>query len=210
MAAEPLATLIGRNARRIRSDANLTLDRVASEVSALGHTWSHSRVAAFERGDVSPTLPIILVVCAALARLLGKDVTLADLTVSDDPVQLTEGLAAEASAVSAVLGGASAAAIAPPDPFARPQDSPEDRRVAAHTGRAERDLALALDVDPALLAIASVQLWGKSFSEERDYRAGLDASPQTKGRISRTLKVDMATWIEEARQHDVRFTEVVD
>lgn len=208
MAAEPLATLIGRNARRIRTEANLTLDRVASEVSALGHTWSHSRVAAFERGDVSPTLPTILVVCAALARLLGKDVTLADLTVSDDPVQLTEGLAAEASAVSAVLGGASAATIAPPDPFARPQDSPEDRRVEFGTGRAERELAQALGEDLRLVSIASAQLWGKSYSEERDHRAGPDASPQAKGRISRTLKAELTTFLEEAHQHDVQFTEV--
>ncbi len=207
MAAEPLATLIGRNARRIRSDANLTLDRVASEVSALGHAWSHSRVAAFERGDVSPTLPIILVVCAALARLLDKDVTLADLTASVDRVQITEGLAAEASAVSAVLSGASAATIAPPDPFARPQDSPEDRRVAFNTGRAERDLAQTLGEDLRLVSIASAQLWGKSYSEERDHRAGPDASPQAKGRISRTLKTELAEFLEEAHQHDARFSE---
>ena len=197
MAAESLATLIGRNARRIRTDAELTLDRVAAEVSTLGHKWSHSRVAAFERGDVSPTLPTILVVCAALARLAGHDVTLADLTASDDPVQITDGLAADASAVSAVLGGASAAAIAPPDPFARPQDSAEDRRVAYGSGRAERDLARSLGADPRIVAMASADLWGRSYSDERDVRAGADASPQARGRVSRTLKAELAEKLGE-------------
>lgn len=191
MAAEPLATLIGRNARRIRTEAELTLDRVAAEVSALGHKWSHSRVAAFERGDVSPTLPTVLVVCAALARLVGRDVTLAELTVSDDPVQITEGLAADASAVSAVLGGASAATIAPPDPFARPRDTAKDRRVAFGTGRAERDLARSLETSPELVAMASAELWGRSYSDERDARAGAGASPQARGRVSRTLKAEL-------------------
>lgn len=35
------------------------------------------------------------------------------------------------------------------------------------------------------------QLWGRSFHDEREYRAGLDANAQRRGQISRDLKAEL-------------------
>jgi hypothetical protein len=40
-------------------------------------------------------------------------------------------------------------------------------------------------------------LWGQALAVERDGRAGVEASAQTKGRISRQLKTELKTYFEE-------------
>lgn len=200
MAAEQLAQLVGRNARRIRSTARLTLDRVAQEVTDLGKPWSHSQVAAFERGSVAPSLPTILVVAAALHRLAGP-VTLADLAASDDPVQLTEGLAVDAATLAAVLGGG-AVELTAPSPFASVDDTEPRRSVLFTTGRTERELATALEVSAATVVDASGELWGRSFTAERDARAGDGATAQAKGRVSRILRDELRAKLDEYAAHE--------
>jgi len=59
------------------------------------------------------------------------------------------------------------------------------------SGLAEQRLARQLDIKPAALAAASFRLWQKTFSEERDRRAGTDANQQKKGRISRELRGEL-------------------
>ena len=196
MAAETLQALIGRNARRIRTDARFTLDRVAAEVTALGHPWTHSRVAAFERGTVAATLPMLLIVASALNRLVEAPVTLADLVASTDPVQITEAVAVEASLVAAALSG-EPVDIGPADPFANIDDAEPMRTVLSGTGRAERDLAASLGIDARTLADASRDTWGRSYSDERDRRAGAGASAQAKGRVSRELRVELQRTLDE-------------
>jgi hypothetical protein len=34
-------------------------------------------------------------------------------------------------------------------------------------------------------------LWGRSFTDERDHRAGPDANPEKRGRVSRDLKSEL-------------------
>ena len=40
-------------------------------------------------------------------------------------------------------------------------------------------------------AVAMEALWGRSFTAERDHRAGPDANPQKRGRVSRELKAEL-------------------
>ncbi len=49
--------------------------------------------------------------------------------------------------------------------------------------------SLGLDLDRAAAEMGA--LWGKSFTAERDRRAGCDANPQKRGRISRELKAEL-------------------
>lgn len=60
-------------------------------------------------------------------------------------------------------------------------------RVERRSGEAEQRAADALVVKMYALTLASVYLWGKSLSDERDARAGADASAQKRGRITRQL-----------------------
>lgn len=60
-------------------------------------------------------------------------------------------------------------------------------RVERRSGEAEQRAADALVVKMYALTLASVYLWGKSLSDERDARAGACASAQKRGRITRQL-----------------------
>ncbi|MBI3227794.1 MAG: helix-turn-helix transcriptional regulator [Mycolicibacterium cosmeticum] len=64
-------------------------------------------------------------------------------------------------------------------------------RVLLRSGLTEDRLARRLGVDRARLADLSYLLWQRTFSEERDQRAGADANQQKKGRISRELRSEL-------------------
>jgi hypothetical protein len=65
--------------------------------------------------------------------------------------------------------------------------------VLRRSGLAEDRLAQRLGVNPDELALMSSQLWaGRTFSEERDLRAGPEANAQKRGQVSRTLQADLA------------------
>ena len=57
----------------------------------------------------------------------------------------------------------------------------------------EADYRMAQSVGIAKeMAAAEMQaLWGRSFTAERDHRAGPDANPQKRGRVSRELKAEL-------------------
>lgn len=63
----------------------------------------------------------------------------------------------------------------------------EYEAIRRQSGLDEQRVAKRLGITPELLVGASWELWRKSFSEERDLRAGPGAGPQKKGRISRIL-----------------------
>jgi transcriptional regulator with XRE-family HTH domain len=59
------------------------------------------------------------------------------------------------------------------------------------SGLAEDRLARRAGISRERLADISSQLWQRTFSEERDRRAGPDANQQKKGRISRELRAEL-------------------
>jgi hypothetical protein len=59
------------------------------------------------------------------------------------------------------------------------------------SGLTEERLVKRLAVEPARLADASFRLWRKTFSEERDHRAGPVANQQKRGRVSRELRAEL-------------------
>jgi transcriptional regulator with XRE-family HTH domain len=63
--------------------------------------------------------------------------------------------------------------------------------VKDRSGLTEDRLAQQLGISRDRLAAVSFQLWNGTFSEERDRRAGPDANPQRKGRITRELRAEL-------------------
>jgi hypothetical protein len=70
--------------------------------------------------------------------------------------------------------------------------------ILERSGLYEDRLAKRLGISHELLAAFSWQLWRRSFSDERDERAGPDANAQTRGRISRILQTELRTQLEKA------------
>ncbi|MGH3633948.1 MAG: helix-turn-helix domain-containing protein [Mycobacterium sp.] len=59
------------------------------------------------------------------------------------------------------------------------------------SGLTEQRLAQRLAVSRDRLADVSFALWGHTFSDERDRRAGPDANKQKRGQVSRTLQAEL-------------------
>lgn len=60
-----------------------------------------------------------------------------------------------------------------------------------HAGITEKRMARQLGISVSDLMVRSIRLWGSTFSEERDRRAGLGANQQKKGRIAREMRGEL-------------------
>lgn len=63
--------------------------------------------------------------------------------------------------------------------------------LVAHAGVSEKRMARHLGISVSDLMVRSIRLWGRTFSEERDRRAGVDANQQKKGRIAREMRAEL-------------------
>lgn len=187
-----LTEVLAANCKRIRGELKLSQDQLAAWASGSGLRWNAGKVANFEAGRWTPTLADVLALGVALERALtfrqvavpetptdpGRTITLADLLdAGDGPVTLKPGL---------VLTGSELTGIGRGEAFPRPP-----RTLASPPPRvAEQRLARALGIEEERLAELSQQLWGTTFTAERDRRAGA-GNQQKKGQISRELRAEL-------------------
>lgn len=193
-----LTEMVGANCRRIRTEIGFTQDQLATYARAHGLKWNAAKVANFEAGRWEPTLATVLAVGMTLERALifaqiaapatirgpkvprDRVITLADLLDGGDGfVALNDDV---------VLAAADLAGVGRGQPF--PLQYYGDK-LLQRSGLAEQRLAKTLGISGARLAGVSSQLWGCTFGEERDRRAGVGANQQKKGRISRELRAEL-------------------
>lgn len=211
-AAPELASVIGANARRIRTGAGATLEEVAKSARGYGlKGWGGGRVSDLEHGRVSPTLPTLVALCLALGDIRRSPLTLAELVEHQGAVELTGSLAIRGAALARFLDGQPVKLTKRDVPALPDVDMGElaagVRRLAdelppsvggvstesviavdRRSGEAEQRLAKKLGVRPLTVAAASAYLYrGATASEERDRRAGPEASAQKRGRIAREI-----------------------
>jgi transcriptional regulator with XRE-family HTH domain len=214
-----LAEIVGRNYQRIRTTAGLSQNELARYGRDVGLHWNAAKVGDFEAGRASPTFATILSALWALQTAINHraarravagiteplviaEVRLADLLQGAGFIAVNKALDIPAGILADVCSGEA------PDPGRiqnRPLVSPsaalihteatelqqEIRAVLQRSGLTEERLMKRLAVEPARLADASFRLWRKTFSEERDRRAGLDANQQKRGRVSRELRAEL-------------------
>ncbi|OZD05122.1 hypothetical protein CH275_12185 [Rhodococcus sp. 06-235-1A] len=185
-------------------------DAVAKAAQLYGLQWTDSRVSELESGRVSPTIPTLIVLALALTKVTGSHIGIGDLLGTEEKVLITETLAFSGHALASLVEGTEFDALNPAevwletsklDEVGRAIDSQRhlppgvsledlddayNRRTAADE-RAAKDM----DLGDVLLAIWSLKTWGRTFSEERDQRAGPDANAQKRGQIARTLKNEL-------------------
>jgi transcriptional regulator with XRE-family HTH domain len=143
---------------------------------------------------------------------LSVSVLLSELFVAEDgeQIQLNDDLHLPAALVVAVCEGRSWGSppwnLWVPTPGLETKESLEfwremmpgddvvgspSERLLLRSGVTEDRLSRRLGIDLARLADLSYLLWERTFSEERDQRAGPDASQQKKGRVSRELRAEL-------------------
>lgn len=205
-ASLPLAQVIGQNAKRLRTEAGATQQQVAAALVHLGLPWGSGRVAALEAGDVSPTLPTLVLVAAALDGLLPprRSVTLVDLLTHDGRIGLVTGVEVPSAALVGVVRGGAAGVLAEyRRPFTTARGSAQELSARETYGRTEQRAAAELGLDRARMIQLSTALWGRNLAEERDARAEAAGvtSRVERARITRQLISELsnewAKWVGE-------------
>jgi transcriptional regulator with XRE-family HTH domain len=217
--ARDLAAVIGENAHRLRTSANLTLDQVAVAARQYGLRWSESRVADFEAGRVAPDLRTLVAFALALIDAGCAGASFHKLLMSPSPIRINESLLLWHDDLIGLLSGqivkldrpdsaddGSRHALTPSEWILAQRFPMKDPtilvRVYKSAGATEERIRKALDVPPMLLAIATTSLWNGTFSQERDRRAGAAASAQKRGQITRKMRTELADTIKAARYGD--------
>jgi hypothetical protein len=186
-----VAKVVGANARAIRQDANVTLDRLTAAMKRCGLRWSTGRIGSFESGHVPARLETLYTVALALGQATGRPVRLEDLFVGDGDVALNDELSVPLSALRAAVSRKPVAvgetemtrkALGP--------DAREWAEVAVRTEFREADFRVCrkLGVTPEQGALAMGDLWSHTFSTERDLQTEPGANAQRRGQISRELQ----------------------
>lgn len=192
-----LRLIVGANARRLRVEVvGATQADVARELVRLGVQWSPARVAQLEAGGSAPTLPILLLVAAALDRLMpvGGAVTLTDLLVGADGIQLAPGVVVPTSVITEVVHGEPARALFGFHVPTAGADTAAVMEAQASYTRTDERAAAELGLSRADMVIGAVGLWGHSLSVERDLRAtaGGITSRVGKARLTTELREELA------------------
>jgi len=209
--APTVAEVVGRNVRRLRGGH--TADELARAARREGLKWGSGRVSELEAGKVSPTLPTLFVLAQVLGNVTKRPVSLADLvqtdgsirvndqlvvraekiaeSVSAEPVQLVvRDVEGESERVHDGMQGVIAELAALPDHL-RDLLSSASSEIAQRSGETEDRIAKSLGISLMRMNLESAHLWRDAFSAERDRRAGPDANPQKRGRVSRELKDEL-------------------
>lgn len=165
---------------------------------------------------MSPTIPTLIALTMAFQSLLRRPITLADLVHHEGRVEINDSIsipaeklakffssdpvAITASDVPAFTAQASAAAGAWRHEFFDDPEWLEPHKLDLFNGvqealrtatGAEERAAKDVGISTTQLVIESVKLWGRGFTEERDARAGENASNQKRGRIARVMKDEL-------------------
>lgn len=210
-----LAEVIGTRVRAARRAQNLTLDQVALAARARGLRWSEPRVSDFEAGKVPPNLAMLAALSLALTDLGCEGVSVAELCDWDSEVELNPDQVVPGAILRAVVSGTreSAPVLAPRArrtasgitetvycDLSTLEQFGEHRRALAQAfdlGASDARVKKALDISDDLYRQLLKRLWGKPFTAERDSRAGDDASPQKRGRVSRQMYDELRTALAE-------------
>jgi hypothetical protein len=167
-----------------------------------GLSWSTGRVGDFESGRAAPNLATLFVVAVALSDVTGHEVRLQDLFAGIGQVQINDKLHVQLRALYAALAGEP---VRPwrltaswrladgsnlPE-FARDIDPGLHARVLSDFVESDERMCKKIGIDPNGGAAAMAKLWRRTFTAERDRRAGPDAKPQHRGQISRQLQAEL-------------------
>lgn len=212
---------VGRFLRMWREGHGLTLDDVATASRRYGTNWIAATVRNIERGGGRASeLSVLLVLTRTLNDLAGDDMSLADLFARcagmgiEGPFELTNAFSVsipdlvdaldgqelppptDAGFLEAHLDGlvGSARRMLPP----RPDDKERAEAMLRHVPTAaEVHAAARIDVPPEVFGAWCIYLYGVSLDDEARRRAGDGATPQRRGKFTRTITGEVEKAVEE-------------
>lgn len=212
-----IGDIVGTNVRRLRTARGVSGDALARELrQQFEVSWTTARVSELENGRVSPTAPVLFMVSQALGALLNRHVSVSEILESPEFAKVGN-VGIRASRVAAAFDGehvelrakdysdADKRAARARDSAARvardlrsipiaAQDitGAELRRLEDKAGEAEQRAAKSLGIPLIHFLALSAKRWdGRTYSEERDLRAGPNANAQRRGQVGRELRKEL-------------------
>jgi len=215
----PLRTVVAANLRRLRTEAGAPVETVTTAALNLGLEWTATLLASLEKGSKALTAEQLIALPVVLSAAYGHRVTLSDLLVSDVPIQLASQAAIRPPQLRDLVTGAPERPLISmplPEPAtemsaaARASEKMREIRRAGlgnvdmralsraeeGAGDAETRLARKLGITPIRVIAAAASLWGRSLTEERDYRVAVEGAPAAT--ILRKLTTDLTLRLDEA------------
>lgn len=192
-----MAEVAGRNAQTLRQEKGVKLQDFARAMRRYGLAWSTGRVGDFESGRVAPSLATLLVVASALGDVIGQPVTLAELFAGVGRVQVNDELDVHLTVLRAALSGVPVSVRANPrlTGVLTPNwagISPQlHLRVLGDFVETDERVCKRLGVPTDVGAAAMAKLWRRTFTAERDHRAGPGTNAQHRGQVSRQLQAEL-------------------
>ena len=175
-AAETVGVVVGENLERLRHLARMTQHEASRLFARRGAPLSRSKIEAIEKGRrTNLTFGDVLLIAHTV------NVELAELFEGDGEVSLSEHVVLSRAAIRDLIRGVSVlTASGDWDPASRHNElvGLADLRAAADAEQsagfrgfeADRTLAQRLGIAASAVIGASVQLWGRTLTEERDAR----------------------------------------
>lgn len=219
---EPIRAVVGRNVHEARERQAMTAEELARRARVAGLNWSTSRVFDLENGRKPVSLAELLVLGSVLTDK-GQAVTLADLLAGADSVEVTDAFHITGEHLRQALTGGRVviyprgmdredmrrARAAPAERLGEAMDylglddwELVERAADAPTGAAEDKAARTLGVSPLVVLLASVALWGRSLTEQRDALVEPGGTPQARGHVTRSLVAELGAYVRVRRGDD--------
>jgi hypothetical protein len=176
---------------------------------------------------VAPDLRTLVPFCLALVDAGCVGATFPKLLTSVEPIrvndslllfdeQLRKLLSGRIAKVKGAVGSQDAAAdedddrnVLTPEEWLIGQNLPLDAddptilmRVHRSAGATEERIRRSLGISSMLLSIATASLWKRTFSQERDRRAGAGANAQKRGQVTRQMRAELKAAVQAAKHGD--------
>jgi hypothetical protein len=192
------------------------MEAVAAAGRPHGIFRSAGTIASIEKGSSRVTLEMLIGLSLALGALRekGNFVEFEELIKYDGRIQVGDGIAMKPEKIVEWLSGgnlswqpvfASAEEhamrwTAPPSIKKLSEQERAEWRAELYAGitPTEERLAKKVDRSPAEIRAWAIEMWGHGIEEERDHRAGDDATAQKKGRVTRTILNEVLDRITES------------
>lgn len=173
---------------------------------------------------MAPNLATLCAFCLALIDAGCKEATFPKLLRSLPPIRINDSLLLWDDNLMKLLSGHRIAKQQRPEGTRNDDDhnllTPEEwliaqkfpvdgddpmilMRVYRSAGATEERIRKSLGIPPMLLATATASLWKRTFSQERDRRAGAGANAQKRGQVTRQMRAELEAAIRAAKHgHD--------
>lgn len=135
-----------------------------------------------EQGRVAATIPTLIGVAQALTEVGGRAVAFAELMPETGSVAFADGRTVSAASLRKVFAGEPV-----PLPEAPVIGNIPDPTLEPGWGKVDDRLVSDLDTAPEVVRAATRELYGRTATQERDARAGADATAQKRGRVTRHI-----------------------